>query len=319
MSESNRRRDDPVFWLIIFSIGFVGLGLWLLRRDSQADQQRYESNNAKTLAIELCRDLSDATSRVQCVTDSLSAFQQQTYAHEDVKAQQDMAIYSLLMLIVSAAGVVFVARTLDATREALGEAEKATSVAEDSVEVAREIGVAQTRAYITVKDMAIELFDTGTTDFRLILVLSNSGQSPAMNPKARFRAWIEHSPMKGEWKTSEVGLPFGQDVPDVPAQDMQVEFINKGHASQIRRATENTLAYITGQISRRENEKFEYVSRMWFSVTVKIQDVFGGVYDIHCVSNNYNFGGGKSHAGRHSVGFAERPSVIYTPPAKKQG
>lgn len=162
-------------WLLAGFGALCAVCLWLGYLDSQADQYRYESEEAKKLAIKFCADrVTDPT----CLSDFLSAYQEQTYSQKDVRAQEQMAIYALLMLVVTGIGVVYVAGTLNATRQTLSEAQRATRAAEEAVEVTRDIGQAQVRAYLTIAKVSFSI-PADRSYQTVTITLLNSGQSPA--------------------------------------------------------------------------------------------------------------------------------------------
>jgi hypothetical protein len=72
-------------------------------------------------------------------------------------AQWAMALLALLGVLISGWAVWLLKRTLDATQAAIGEAEKATIAAQQATAVTREIGQAQTRAYIVFSGVGFSI------------------------------------------------------------------------------------------------------------------------------------------------------------------
>jgi hypothetical protein len=120
---------------------------------------------------------------------------------DDLLAQQEMAKWARLMFyaaaistILTLAGVILLGFTLaytkwtldeakNATKAALSavsEAEKTTKAAEASVNVTRDIGEAQVRAYVRIADAKLE-FTTSDGHPLIQIFAANSGQSPARN------------------------------------------------------------------------------------------------------------------------------------------
>ena len=108
----------------------------------------------------------------------------------DLQAQQDMAFWAKLMFVaavVTAAitfgGLILIWRTLHHTRRAadsalnmVSEAKLATNAAQDAVEVTREIGQAQVRAYLACTEAK---YTISKTSIFCQLVIANKGLSPA--------------------------------------------------------------------------------------------------------------------------------------------
>lgn len=113
----------------------------------------------------------------ECFSESQEAAYEQSADYYDLKAQQDMAKWALLMFVVTAVGVFYVALTLEAAKEANN--------------VARDIGIAQVRAYISVLSFEFSgnptrfTVNTVTGESRsahtVELHARNDGQTPARN------------------------------------------------------------------------------------------------------------------------------------------
>lgn len=110
-------------------------------RDQVADRQH---DDAKERALVTCRQ-GDAARVVECVTEAVEASYSQSEARRDLEAQQDMARWAFWMLVASvltfgitAVGVVYVRRTLDATLEAVEDAGRGTDKMAESNRIARE-------------------------------------------------------------------------------------------------------------------------------------------------------------------------------------
>ena len=84
--------------------------------------------------------------------------------------------------ILTAAGIFLVWRTLRASWAARDEAERAADAAEKSVKVARNIGRAQVRAYLSCSDSTYFVHSSGITVWPRF---KNSGQSPTRRISVR--------------------------------------------------------------------------------------------------------------------------------------
>jgi hypothetical protein len=115
---------------------------------------------------------------------------QEWRAEQDLQAQRDMAQWALLAMIaafsgvgVTAIGIRFIKLTLDVNREAV-------TAAVNMAKTAREMSVAQIRAYVSVPN--IEIARISETDYRgqrvhvmtLKMSVANSGSTPARRPGA---------------------------------------------------------------------------------------------------------------------------------------
>lgn len=94
----------------------------------------------------------------------------------DTVPQWLMAIFSIVATILSAWAVVLLKETLHATREAV-------RAADDTVAEQRRIGEAQTRAYISVKDVdltvGIQQYTGEPVCVVVRIILGNTGETPA--------------------------------------------------------------------------------------------------------------------------------------------
>jgi hypothetical protein len=125
----------------------------------------------------------------------------------DLQAQEDMAAWAermfwatLASLGISFVGVVLVWRSLKLNRETLEQATKASNAAVETNATARELGEAQTRAYVDLFDVQIknygedrpaaEVLYGGKVQNDVVLIFKNSGQSPASSVTIRFRRKI---------------------------------------------------------------------------------------------------------------------------------
>ena len=125
---------------------------------------------------------------------------------KDIRAQRYMAIWAFLMafgaigtLGVTAVGLAWIKANLDETR-------KAVKSADDAVDVTRDIGQAQVRAYVgykdTIPDTQIDL-EKGVYLLKFNVVLTNYGQSPAKEITYR----VSNFAMPEEWQGGEIQLP----------------------------------------------------------------------------------------------------------------
>jgi hypothetical protein len=115
---------------------------------------------------------------VECIRENIKANQEAKRAQDDLKAQQQMADWAFLMVwvsgvtaLVTATGVIYVAATLIQTRKGVG-------AAVDAVDVTRDIGQRQIRAYLLFSSIKIEGFRRGEIA-NVTFAIENYGQTPA--------------------------------------------------------------------------------------------------------------------------------------------
>lgn len=124
----------------------------------------------------------------------VKTFDPETYAVQaDLLAQRWMAWSGVAALIVTTMGVALVAITVWQTRGVLEEAKKATSAANDTVKITREIAYGQLRPYVGMQGIKC-VSDQG--GFQLQPVWKNFGQTPATNVRCML-GWAELSDEPG--------------------------------------------------------------------------------------------------------------------------
>lgn len=180
----------PAIGVVVFAL--IGLGFPAL------NQYQGEASRADHSAKQQLQDRSESVSPMQPPQRDINPDRNEWREEQDLQAQQQMARWALAMAIVSVAGVIitaagvfFVAETLGATREAakfaadtlteaknataaanrnitettrlgtlqLEEARRATAAAEKSVAETRRIGEVQTRAYLSLQKIEFEIVE----------------------------------------------------------------------------------------------------------------------------------------------------------------
>ena len=141
--------------------------------------------------IERCGLGSDPAINAICVAGVVKATNENERAEADLVAQSEMALWARWMLIVTTLatlltgiGVLFVRRSLTLNREAIAAALAA-------VNVTREIGERQIRAYLSAVDaVGTNFAKEGVPDLALKII--NPGQSPARNCKVMAAVFLAH-------------------------------------------------------------------------------------------------------------------------------
>lgn len=153
----------------------------------------------------------------------------------ELAAQEWMAWLSFWMLIVTAFGVYFVAKTLKATHKTLAEAKSATSAALHGANAAwetnkttRELGIAQARAYVSIERCHLEV-DEDRQQVVVRINLKNSGQSPALFQTFEVHAQVHlHSHGTSDPNHTEI-LVLDETISSDIAANSDFTFEFRGH------------------------------------------------------------------------------------------
>ncbi len=185
-------------WMLAIATGLAVLGLaWFswatfsVYQENHANERVGAAEHYATASEKIpnsCGAIMDEGSVFDwlvCLGENITADGDAKQAEYDLKAQQDMAEWAFGMLIVTCwlagitlLGVLFVWRTLSATKQTLIEAEKTTAAAVKTYETTRDIGEAQVRAYVYCENAAFEITKN---ELKVFVVIRNAGQSPAIN------------------------------------------------------------------------------------------------------------------------------------------
>lgn len=161
------------------------------------------------------------THATQC-TSELELFRHgESVAAYELKAQQEMAKWSSLMLIVTGVGVALVAITVWQTRSVLAEAKRTTRAANCTIIQTKRIGDAQTRAYVGIEDVHYCQSSCRNGKGFIAFSIKNFGLTTAMDVTVTTELRyvdIQHTPQIH---------PFGlidpqQSVPGVHSLDLEV-------------------------------------------------------------------------------------------------
>lgn len=184
MFDNDRSKDNQPRWVVpaLFAMALVltaalAYVVWATSNNWNASQQsaRHIQSNAQRYERERCIGL-DVAAGIKCIADTREAAANQERDEADLYAQRQMAVWAFLVAVtafvsipLSITGIYFVWRSLALNRDAV-------NAATDSNKVAREIGEAQVRAYLTCISG-----DYRQTRQSIIcnIVIENTGQSPA--------------------------------------------------------------------------------------------------------------------------------------------
>lgn len=191
MSGSDRHKRSPALTVAAFcALALIGAGVLLYligALNGRQAERRHQapadySQAAKADAERSCVGR-EPSAAFECIYEKVESSQDQARAEQDLSAQQRAAdsalasaLIALLTFIITAIGVWFVKRTLDATLEAVKDTGEATVEMRRSNDIAQDVSVKQLRAYIDYRSAKI----VAEADSSIIEVeLTNAGQTPA--------------------------------------------------------------------------------------------------------------------------------------------
>ena len=182
-----QRTADVIAQLVLPSILILALlfpALWLVK-SSTARQHRAEQKTAEQFQRaydSIDQECAGTRAPVVCEYEVIDASRDYERGEYDLAAQENMAQYALLGLGIAAFGAAvtsaatfFVYRTLEATRDAVTQANGATEAARQAVAVTRETGRDQSRAYVHMKSIR---WAEAADRVLVTLIVENSGETP---------------------------------------------------------------------------------------------------------------------------------------------
>lgn len=148
-----------------------------------------------------------------CITELVTASHEYQRAEADLVAQRNMdqwafnsTIIALCSVIVTGIGIVFIALTLGEARRTTKAAIDAAIAADKTVQITREIGQAQIRAYVQLDGATARLVGSGDeTTINIGVRLKNTGQSPTRSLVWRLGYFIGSH-------TENIVFWFGEDT-----------------------------------------------------------------------------------------------------------
>ena len=192
MADRNKGKHDQTIGLVFGALALlttvtvafaIGNTLGISSgRDQVSTQKRYDFSEQINLSACVERQ---GTAMVECVSEVVGAAQEQSTAQQDLYAQQDMSrwtfwlrIFTGITVAITALGVWFVKRTLEATLEAVEDTSKATDAMVEANHIAQTMGRVQVKSYLTLDNVECKQTIDGIT-FRVFV--RNSGNSPALS------------------------------------------------------------------------------------------------------------------------------------------
>lgn len=219
------------YWVAAIALGLTLVGSGQAQEQENAgqgqaaQQQRPAQTFPLPVPVEIVEDEAAADARqrregeaAQREIDDLAAQQGMNAATQAMnEATQKMAFYSLISTVLVAVGTFFLFGTLVLSIQANKAASVAAKAAVDSVEVTREIGVAETRSYVSVIGGGFILNKAGFNGWADV---SNSGHSPAIEPSIEATIDIEPAWFGGAFMSVR-GAPM--DIAAFPARKPKIQ------------------------------------------------------------------------------------------------
>lgn len=214
--------------VLLCVVGIVGAIMseqYVKRHHASAEYQRNAESDRRAAShkvAEACQDRTGDAFRA-CISEHIETYYRDQAANEDLQAQQDMAYWAGALFfsstILTGIGIYLLYGTLSATRETLHEAERATAIANRTVDETSRIGEAQVRAYLYFESVEVDYIIEKTRKTCIItVVVRNTGQSPARRVVGYANEAISTRDEKG------------QHIPDIPANGTR-EFVAVRHTN----------------------------------------------------------------------------------------
>lgn len=219
--------------IIIFATGRTA-GVDVGRNEVSA-REHYEA--VKNTALAACTDI-EPTALRQCVVESTEAAQNKSEARQDLYAQQDMSRWAFWMMIISGCTLLVTGLGIVWIRATLIETRRAVKAADDAVNVTREIGQTQTRAYLDAVKFDILPVKLGDElIFYGMVHLKNSGQSPAVDVLVRVST--RNAPHDQFKKLGRIGAGVTEIA------QMQLPFVSHEEGEELILGADVMLSYDT--------------------------------------------------------------------------
>jgi hypothetical protein len=206
-SWANISKNRLIFVAIVFlTFCAVWIGYGLLesgKYEQQAQNKNREySEYTRDKVAEACVRITK-TDKIKCLNEAFEAKREYEYNQSDLVAQKQSALWAYIMaaaavigMALSAVGVWLVKTTFDETREA-------------NI-IAREIGQAQVRSYLTIKHVYIEITESHLPEFGF--TVANYGQSPALQFKPGYKIEYAHLTMASSADITQTSGVCGEQV-----------------------------------------------------------------------------------------------------------
>lgn len=148
---------------------------------------------------------------------TLTVQQPDRFQLRDLVAQEDMAFWAMWMFfaaiatfVITSLGTLLIWRQVRLTREAVQETATGTNAMQEANAIAREMGEAQARCYLSAKDVSFSIDQHGIPCINLSVL--NSGQSPARNFRWAFQVRLANITDDWAWENQPMQPGGGIDI-----------------------------------------------------------------------------------------------------------
>lgn len=197
----------------------------------------------------------------------------------DLAAQEASALFSFWMLLATAFSAVITTIgtgillwQIMLTRKAVQDTGKATVAMEESNKIARNVGEAQVRCYISIKSVNLKRCDNRAPEVHIVVL--NSGQSPARKFRFTHHVRLGSEVPEVAWESSPLSEPSPEYHRDVAVGESKLP--NQNHAFDERLAKPGEYPRATTFIKVR-------IWMLW-------EDVFGNKFEEICNFQNWHGG-----------------------------
>ncbi|WP_394693926.1 hypothetical protein [Hyphobacterium sp.] len=147
---------------------------------------------------------------LECIRQTPNTEGEQRTTQYDLQAQQEMAEWTLLTAIFAGAGVLISGVAVGLVYLTLDEARKTTKAAQDTVDVTREMGQKQVRAYVGAQEFRSRRGKKDRTRVIIVLTFKNYGQSLADNIRVELEYGLSNK--AGQMITPELPIEIKQQT-----------------------------------------------------------------------------------------------------------
>ncbi len=199
---------------------FIGFGIGVSSGRYGTEAELYASTREARLRDDLKKcDTAAGTAQTTCIAEAIKASRSDERAELDLDAQRRSSDWSLWLLFISIGQLLVGAGGFIALFRTLRQGQEAN-------EIARDVGEAQTRCYLSPSDVTLRI--DGHGDPSVELSVFNSGQSPAVDFHWLFTARVR---LTGSWDWTSGQMILDQFRPGtyIPAQaspKLSLTFLN---------------------------------------------------------------------------------------------
>lgn len=144
----------------------------------------------RNVAFELCGEQASANINFECVIEAVNAQREEQHVVANLRVQHELATSSWLMLIVTSSGIILIAYTLIATRDAVNAAIAANDSFARATE--REYRPWLSAQSVRITKLRLQFEPNDRKDMVMVdlaLSVENHGRSPALDVSFSVESW----------------------------------------------------------------------------------------------------------------------------------